>query len=245
MSHNVEQLRRELLGDSWYERVKGEFEKDYMKNLSQILSNEYYSWTIYPERKDIFRAFKLTPFEKVKVVVLGQDPYYNGRANGLAFGYSDGILGNFKKQSLEVIFDEIERDIRFGLYLEGNATLEQWAEQGVLMLNTVLTVRKNSADSHSRIGWQNFTSYVMTMLMIQSRPLVVMCWGSKAKTFISTIPNPKSHLVLYAPHPAADLYRSNEFGDIKPNFPYTFAGCNHFSKCNEYLGSKGTEKINW
>lgn len=242
---NLEETRKSLLGEEWYKRLKGEFEKPYMIRLSTLLTKEYYNRTIYPEKQLLFRALKDTPFNKVKVVIIGQDPYYNGKANGLAFGYDDGRLSQYKKGSLEVIFDEIERDVKFGLYLEGNATLEQWAEQGVLLLNTVLSVRKGEANSHKKIGWQNFTSYIVTLLMIQSRPLVVMAWGREAEGFINSIPNPKQHLILKAPHPAADLYKLNNFGSLEPNYPYTFAGCNHFSQCNQYLGMKGIEGINW
>jgi uracil-DNA glycosylase len=241
---------QEKVGEHWYQILKEEFSKEYFINLGKWISYTRESKTIYPESEDVFRAFKLTPFNKVKVVILGQDPYYNGQADGLAFSYKDGeSLGN-TKQSLDILWEEMERDVQFGLYLSFDKDLEWLAEQGVFLLNTVLTVFRNQANSHANKGWEKFTMMSLYMIMKHHKNIVFLLWGSKALQTYNKVAvhfpfNENNHFTLEAPHPAADLYKRDGLGMVIPDYPNTFAGCGHFSKCNQILKEHNIEEIRW
>jgi uracil-DNA glycosylase len=240
---NKEKSLREKLGDSWYNILNSEFDSNYMTELGKRIATERNEGKyIYPESKDIFNAFKLTPYENVKVVIVGQDPYHTpnskdykgttGIANGLAFASQD--LATLPP-SLENIFKEIEDDIKFGLYLNGDYDLTYWAEQGVFLLNKVLTVEKGKAGSHKGWGWEVFTMKVIKHLVKSPNRLVFILWGADAREYKSLIPNDGYHLVLEAAHPAAEQYKSNA----------GFFGCKHFSKTNKFLKENYGTEINW
>lgn len=234
-----EKILRERLGNSWYEKLKWDFDQKYMDNISSKIGNRRGFRTIYPDPEDTFNAFKLTPFEKVKVVIIGQDPYHTpslkdpkkGIAHGLAFSSQDPTI---LPPSLENIFKEVEEDIKFGLYLKGDYDLSYWAEQGVFLLNTVLTVDKGVAGSHSTFGWQEFTTRVVKLINAKPDRVVWMLWGKDAKEFKSIISD-EHHLVLEAAHPAAEQYRENA----------GFFGTKPFSKANEFLKKYGYGEISW
>jgi uracil-DNA glycosylase len=238
-----EKSLREKLGNSWYELLKNEFDSEYMITLGKRIATERNEGKyIYPESKDIFNAFKLTPYENVKVVILGQDPYHTqhsedwktkrGIAHGLAFSSQDPAT---LPPSLENIFKEIEDDIKFGLYLNGDYDLTYWADQGVFLLNKVLTVEKGKAGSHKGWGWEVFTMKVIKHLVKSPNRLVFILWGADAREYKSLIPNDGYHLVLEAAHPAAEQYKSNA----------GFFGCKHFSKTNKFLKENYGTEINW
>lgn len=212
----------------WSEALSPEFRKDYYRKLYEIVNTEYRSNTIYPPAEDIFNAFHLTPLEKVKCVILGQDPYHEpGQAHGLCFSVKPGTD---IPPSLANIYKELHDDL--GLFVPNNGYLEKWAKQGVLMLNTILTVRAHQAFSHKDIGWQIFTDAVIDILNREDRPIVYLLWGSPAGKKAAMLNNPK-HLVLKAPHPSPlSAYRG-------------FFGCKHFSKANEFLVSNGLDPIDW
>ena len=216
------------LSGSWANALKGEFSKDYYKKLFQTVGAEYKTHTIYPPADDIFNAFHFTPLEQVKVVILGQDPYHEpGQAHGLCFSVKPEVS---IPPSLVNIYKELEDDL--GCYIPNNGYLEKWARQGVLMLNTVLTVRAHQANSHQGRGWENFTDAVIQAVNAQDRPIVYMLWGRPAQSKIPMLTNPK-HLILTAPHPSPlSAYRG-------------FFGCKHFSKANEFLKTNGAEPIDW
>ena len=216
------------LSGSWANALKGEFSKDYYKKLFQTVGAEYKTHTIYPPADDIFNAFHFTPLEQVKVVILGQDPYHEpGQAHGLCFSVKPEVS---IPPSLVNIYKELEDDL--GCYIPNNGYLEKWARQGVLMLNTVLTVRAHQANSHQGRGWENFTDAVIQAVNAQDRPIVYMLWGRPAQSKIPMLTNPK-HLILTAPHPSPlSAYRG-------------FFGCKHFSKANEFLKANGAEPIDW
>lgn len=205
-----------------------EFEKPYFKALAAFVKDEYTSKTIYPAPANIFRAFELCPFEKVKVVILGQDPYHGaGQANGLCFSVSDVVA---IPPSLQNIFKEIKSDIGGDLRTQSN--LDHWAEQGVLLLNATLTVAAGQAGSHQKKGWEEFTDAVIRVLSEQKSNLVFLLWGKYAQEKGKMI-DEKKHLVLRAAHPS-------------PFSAYSgFFGCKHFSKTNEYLEWNGKEPIAW
>jgi uracil-DNA glycosylase len=221
---------------SWQKKLVEEFEKPYFAGLTEFVKKEYKEEVVYPPPKYIFRAFDLCPFEKVKVVILGQDPYHGQRqANGLAFAVDENIV---VPPSLQNIFKELSIDCSLpfeSLAKKGN--LEQWAEQGVLLLNATLTVRAHSAGSHQGRGWELFTDAAIKVLS-DERPgragehLVFMLWGNYAKAKGAHIDKNK-HLVLEAPHPS-------------PFSAYSgFFGCKHFSKANDYLIANGETPIDW
>lgn len=212
----------------WANVLEEEFKKPYYKNLYQFVKNEYKTKTIYPPSEDLFSAFHLTPLENVKVVILGQDPYHEpNQAHGLCFSVKKGVK---IPPSLVNIYKEIEDDL--GIKPPNHGYLESWAKQGVLLLNTVLTVRAHQANSHKGRGWEEFTDSVIKAVGQKETPVVFLLWGSNAQTKTSLINN-KSHLVLKAPHPSPlSAYRG-------------FFGCKHFSKTNEFLVSKGIEPIDW
>ncbi len=213
---------------AWASALKGEFRKPYYKKLFEVVAAEYQSRVIYPPADDLFNAFHFTPLEQVKVVILGQDPYHDeGQAHGLCFSVRPGIA---IPPSLVNIYKEMEEDL--GCYIPNNGYLEKWARQGVLMLNTVLTVRAHQAHSHKNIGWEEFTDAAIRVLAEQDRPLVFILWGKPAQAKKAMISNPK-HLVLEAPHPSPlSAYRG-------------FFGSKPFSTTNRYLKDQGLQPIDW
>lgn len=213
---------------SWLQHVGEEFEKDYFKELIEFVKKEYSSKTVYPEGKNIFRAFELCPFENVKVVILGQDPYHGPKqANGLCFSVNEGIP---LPPSLQNIYKEIADDIGTAMPRTGN--LDNWARQGVLLLNATLTVRANQAGSHQHKGWEEFTNAVIKAISDQKEHIVFLLWGRYAQKKGEIIDRTKHH-VLTAAHPS-------------PFSAYSgFFGCKHFSKTNEYLQKIGEKPIDW
>ena len=212
----------------WEKALAPEFRAPYYRQLYNTVREEYSKYTIYPPASELFSAFHLTPLEDVKVVILGQDPYHEeGQAHGLCFSVKPGID---TPPSLQNIYKELEADE--GCYIPNNGYLEKWAKQGVLLLNTVLSVRAHKAFSHADIGWQQFTDAVLRILDTQDRPMVFLLWGKPAQAKNKFITNPK-HLVLQAPHPSPlSAYRG-------------FFGCGHFSKTNEFLSANGLTPIDW
>lgn len=216
------------LGNEWDNILKDEFNKEYYLRLRRFLKDEYSSYTVYPHMNDIFNALKTTSYNDVKAVILGQDPYHNpNQAHGLAFSVKEGTA---PPPSLVNIYKELYDDI--GAIIPKSGNLMSWARQGVLLLNTVLTVRAGMAFSHRKIGWEIFTDSVISHLNCREKPIVFMLWGKPAQLKKSLITN-KNHYILCAPHPSP----LSAFGG--------FFGCKHFSKTNEILISHGMEKINW
>lgn len=216
------------LQGQWLEALKPEFKKPYYKELFEKVGQEYQQRKIFPVPDDIFNAFHFTPLDEVKVVILGQDPYHNdGQAHGLCFSVKPEVE---VPPSLINIYQELHEDC--GCEIPNNGYLEKWAKQGVLLLNTVLTVRAHQANSHRGIGWEEFTDAAIRVLNEQDRPMVFLLWGRPAQMKKSMLNNPK-HLILEAPHPSPlSAYRG-------------FFGCRHFSKTNEFLKSHGLEPIDW
>lgn len=214
--------------DSWSAVLSEEFEKPYFKSLTDFVKSEYQSKTIYPDGKNIFNAFDHCPFDRVKVVILGQDPYHGpGQAHGLAFSVKEGIPF---PPSLSNIFKELQRDLDIPFPPHGN--LERWADQGVFLLNATLTVQAHQAGSHQNKGWEEFTDAVIRTLADKRSNIVFMLWGAYARKKAVVIPDGK-HLKLYAPHPSPlSAHRG-------------FIGCGHFRKANEYLKEKGIDPIVW
>lgn len=217
-----------VLGETWGEKLTKEFEQEYMVNLSKRLIYERETKAIYPSRDKVFSAFKSTPYEKVRVVILGQDPYINGEAHGLAFSSQTNIT-----PSLRVIYKEILDDVPEGYTGTLNPNLSHWAEQGVFLLNTILTVEAKKSLSHSNMGWESFTLRAIRELNSHPNRLVFLLWGRPAKAYISHVDTDK-HLVLCAAHPAAEAYGRGGF-----------LGCRHFSKTNEFLEENYNTKIKW
>ncbi len=216
------------LGNEWDELLKSEFEKPYYKQLREFLKAEYSTYTIYPNMYDIFNAFKLTPYNNVKAVILGQDPYHEpGQAHGLAFSVQDGTV---PPPSLKNIYKELNADL--GLPIPEKGDLTKWAEQGVLLLNTALTVRRGAANSHRGKGWENFTDSIIKIMNEREKPVVFILWGANARAKTALITNPV-HKTLTCAHPSP-LSAFNGF-----------FGCKHFSKCNEFLRANGIEEIDW
>ena len=213
---------------SWKVALAPEFEKPYFGSLVSFLRQEKASGaTIFPPGSQIFRAFDLTPMDKVKVVILGQDPYHGpGQAHGLSFSVPYGVPA---PPSLKNIFKEIETDL--GVQMSGCPNLEKWANQGVLLLNAVLTVRCGEAASHSKIGWQEFTDAVIKCISDKCEGVVFMLWGNFARTKSALIDSSR-HCILEAAHPS-------------PLARGAFFGCRHFSKANEYLKATGRSPIEW
>lgn len=218
---------------SWAKHLESEFEKPYFAELAEFVKREYKDGVVYPPPKNIFRAFDLCPFEKVKVVILGQDPYHGARqANGLAFAVDEDTN---VPPSLRNIFQEIQSDFEKPLTHTGG-DLSRWARQGVLLLNATLTVRAGSAGSHQERGWELFTDAAVRALSEGREHLVFMLWGNYAKAkgkSESAHINRSKHLVLEAPHPSPFSAASG------------FFGCRHFSRANEYLLGNGETSINW
>ena len=214
--------------ESWKQRLAPEFEKDYFVRLTDFVRSEYQTTTIYPPGKLVFNAFNLCPFDKAKVVIIGQDPYHGvGQANGLCFSVDDGVQF---PPSLQNIFKEVSDDVGAAIPPTGN--LDRWAEQGVLLLNSVLTVRAHLAASHAGRGWEKFTDAVVRVIGEQKQGIVYMLWGSYAQKK-GSIADPSKNLILKAVHPSPlSAYRG-------------FFGCKHFSAANDYLKSIGKEPIRW
>lgn len=217
------------IANDWLPSIEGEFRKPYYKELYQFVKEEYSKHVVYPPSDDIFNALHLTPLKEVKVLILGQDPYINEHeAHGLCFS----VLPEQKKlpPSLQNIYKELHEDL--GCEIPNNGYLKKWAEQGVLLLNTVLTVRAHESNSHKGKGWENFTDAIIRAVNEQDRPIVYMLWGSHAQQKIPMLNNPK-HLILKAPHPSPlSAHRG-------------FFGCRHFSQANEFLEKNGIEPIDW
>ncbi|MCI7740164.1 MAG: uracil-DNA glycosylase [Clostridiales bacterium] len=216
------------LSGEWLEALKGEFRKPYYRALFQKVGEEYQTRKIFPPADDIFNAFHFTPLSQVKVVILGQDPYHNdGQAHGLCFSVKKEVD---IPPSLVNIYQELHDDL--GCYIPNNGYLEKWARQGVMMLNTVLTVRAHQANSHRGIGWEEFTDAAIRVIAEQDRPIVFLLWGRPAQAKKSMIYNPK-HLVLEAPHPSPlSAYRG-------------FFGSRPFSKTNDFLTANNLTPIDW
>lgn len=214
--------------ESWNDILNQEKEKPYFKALQNFVDNEYEKNICYPPKKDVFNALKLTPIDKVKVVILGQDPYINrNQAHGLAFSVLNGVL----PPSLKNIYKEIESDLGIKMSND-NGNLTKWAEQGVLLLNTVLTVRAGESNSHAKRGWELFTDSIIRYFGESDTPKVFMLWGRNAQNKERLIDN-KKHLILKAPHPS-------------PLSAYNgFFGCKHFSKANAFLKENGSKEIDW
>lgn len=213
---------------SWKEVLKDEFEKPYFKELTDFVRSEYLHTKIYPPPSNIFRAFDLCPFEKVAVVILGQDPYHGAnQANGLCFAVSHGVMA---PPSLKNLFQEIETDL--GHEVSHDTDLSRWAQQGVLLLNATLTVRAGLAGSHQGKGWEEFTDAAIRALNERRDGLVFLLWGNYAKAKGQYIDRSR-HCVLEAAHPSPFSAHNG------------FFGCKHFSKTNAYLREHGTCEINW
>lgn len=213
---------------SWREKLRDEFEKEYFINLTRFVRGEYRNGPVFPPGSKIFNAFDLCPFEDVRVVILGQDPYHNtGQAHGLCFSVMDGT--EFPP-SLVNIFKELNRDL--GVPVPSSGNLERWALQGVLLLNSILTVRAHQALSHQNRGWEMFTDAAISALNRDRDDLVFMLWGSYAQNKGASI-DASRHLVLKTVHPSP-LSASRGF-----------FGCSHFSKCNDYLLSRNLNPIRW
>lgn len=216
------------LGNSWNDLLKDEFGKEYYKKLSTFLASEYNTKTIYPVKDDIFNALRYTAYEDVKVVLLGQDPYHGaGQAHGLSFSVKPGIK---TPPSLLNMYKELKDDL--GLFIPNNGYLVNWAKQGVLLLNTVLTVREASPNSHKGKGWENFTNRIIELLNDREEPIVFLLWGNNAKEKTKIITN-KNHHILTTVHPSPLSAKTG------------FFGCKHFSKTNEILKSVNKEPIDW
>jgi len=247
-----EQLRSQI-GDWVNLPLWKEFNKKYMRYLQKFVRKERKKYTVYPDKEDVFRAFRLCSPSDLKCVILGQSPYHTGEADGLAFS-NGGDYQNISP-SLQNIFKEVENDVGFK-DVAPDPDLSRWAEQGVLLLNTSLTVREGDADSHLKIDgkklWQRFTKKALRICSAITKPVVFMLWGSHAKSFIKDTPPTIDPLkvkgfmdedesgenkILQAYHPAAELYRNYD--------KIAWFGCSHFSKANKFLKSKGIETIEW
>ncbi len=217
------------IGNSWDEKLKGEFDKEYYLKLREFLKTEYGSHIVYPDMHDIFNSLKAASFEDIKVVIIGQDPYHEpGQAHGMAFSVKPGVEA---PPSLKNIYKELASDIS-GFQIPESGYLQNWAEQGVLLLNAVLTVRAHQANSHKGKGWEIFTDRVIELVNEKETPVVFLLWGANARAKKILITNP-IHFVLEAPHPS-------------PLSAYNgFFGCKHFSKCNELLKKSGQKPIDW
>ena len=221
-------VRKPDIEEQWYKALKDEFEADYFADIKSFLIEEKKQHMVFPPSSLIFNAFNLTPFDDVKVVILGQDPYHNiGQAHGLAFSVPDNIQ---KPPSLINIFKELNQDM--GLPIPTHGNLEKWAKEGVLLLNASLTVRAHMAASHAKIGWQHFTDAAIKALSDKKQNLVFILWGNYAIAKENLIDHNK-HLILKTVHPSP-LSASRGF-----------FGCRHFSKTNEYLIKNNIKPINW
>ena len=216
------------ISNDWLAPLSGEFKKPYYRKLYDTVKREYEAHVVYPDANDIFNAFDFTPLSEVKVVILGQDPYHGpGQAHGLCFSVKDGVA---PPPSLVNIFKELHNDV--GCTVPQSGCLTKWAERGVMLLNSVLTVREGAAGSHRGKGWETFTDSVISRLNDRKVPIVFMLWGNYAKSKIPLITSDR-HLVLTAAHPSP-LSAS-----------YGFFGCRHFSKANDFLVRNGMTPVDW
>ncbi len=217
-----------MITNHWLPALKPEFSKAYYRKLYDIVRQEYETRQIFPAANDVFNAFDLTDLDQVKVVILGQDPYHEpGQAHGLSFSVKPGVD---IPPSLQNIYKELQDDL--GCRIPNNGYLKKWAEQGVLLLNTVLTVRAHAANSHRGIGWEEFTDAAIRALNLQDRPMVFILWGRPAQMKAAMLTNPK-HLILKAPHPSPlSAYRG-------------FFGSKPFSQTNHFLEKNGLTPIDW
>ncbi len=218
----------DLKSKGWNELIEEEFNKDYYKNLRQFLIEEYKTKVIYPNMYNIFDALKYTPYEDTKVLILGQDPYHGeNQAHGLAFSVQEGVK---TPPSLANIYKELQSDI--GYFIPNNGCLIPWAKQGVLLLNTSLTVREGEANSHQNKGWETFTDEIIKKLNKKQEPVIFVLWGGNARKKKTLIDN-KHHYILESAHPSPlSAYRG-------------FFGCNHFSRINEILIDLNKNPIDW
>ncbi len=216
------------IGNEWDALLADEFKKDYYLRLRQFLKSEYSTREIYPAAENIFNALKNTSYSDVKAVLLGQDPYHEpGQAHGLCFSVQDGVE---PPPSLKNIFAELNSDLGADIPKSGNLT--KWAQHGVLLLNTVLTVRRGAANSHKGMGWEILTDKIISILNDREKPMVFLLWGSHANAKKPLITNSR-HLILSTVHPSPlSAYRG-------------FFGCRHFSKANEFLKQNGLDEIDW
>ena len=217
-----------IFDNDWQDLLQEEFEKSYYQNLRKYLIKEYSTKIIYPDKYDIFNALKFTSYSDVKVVILGQDPYHGpNQAHGLSFSVKKGVK---IPPSLVNIYKELQDDI--GCYIPNNGYLESWTKQGVLLLNTVLTVRAHEANSHRNIGWEIFTDKIISLLNDRTDPIVFILWGNPSIAKTKLITN-RQHFIITSPHPSPlSAYRG-------------FLGSKPFSKTNEFLKSINKEPINW
>lgn len=214
--------------NTWDEKLEHEMNKPYFLDMLTFLDREYENKQIYPPRGKIFNALKTTPFGDIKVVILGQDPYHGyGQAHGLCFSVNKGVA---LPPSLKNIYKEMEEDL--GIVQPKHGYLQSWAAQGVLMLNTVLTVEEGKPNSHAKLGWQTFTDEIIKLVNTQEKPIVFLLWGRNAINKAKFI-NQNKHLVLTSVHPSP----LSAYGG--------FFGCKHFSKCNEFLTKNGIKPIEW
>lgn len=216
------------LTNGWAKALAEEFNKDYYRELYNFIKKEYTENVVYPESKNIFSALELTDIDDVKVVILGQDPYHEpGQAHGLCFSVMPGVKA---PPSLENIYKELHDDM--GCYIPNNGYLIKWAKQGVLLLNTVMTVKAHMANSHKGHGWETFTDAIISKVNEKDEPVVFILWGSPAQKKIPMLTNPK-HLILKAPHPSPlSSYRG-------------FFGSKPFSQTNDFLVKNGMQPIDW
>ncbi len=219
---------KKILDNDWQDLLDEEFQKEYYQNLRKFLISEYRNKIIYPNMNDIFNALKLTSYKDVKVVILGQDPYHGpNQAHGLAFSVNKGVK---VPPSLVNIYKELHDDL--GCYIPNNGYLESWSKQGVLLLNTVLTVREHEANSHRNMGWEQFTDKIISLLNDREDPIVFILWGNPSISKKKLITN-KNHFIITSPHPSPlSAFRG-------------FFGSQPFSKTNEFLKSINKTPINW
>lgn len=214
--------------NDWDDLLINEFQKSYYQQLRKLLINEYKTQTIYPQKENIFSAFKLTPYKDIKIVILGQDPYHGkGQAHGLAFSVEKGIPN---PPSLQNIFKELQNEGEGTCFKHGS--LENWAKQGIFLLNTTLTVREGCPNSHVKLGWNIFTDEVIKLINQKKEPVIFLLWGNNARNKKQFITN-SHHIVLETVHPSP----------LSAN--RGFFGCNHFKKVNEILEKFGKDKIKW
>ncbi|MDD3106867.1 MAG: uracil-DNA glycosylase [Bacilli bacterium] len=217
-----------IISESWDAVVKKEYYEPYFLALVKFLENEYTHHKVYPPMNDLFSAFRMTNYENVKVVIIGQDPYHEfGQAHGLCFSVPSGVM---IPPSLQNIFIELKNDLNIPISRNGDLT--KWAKQGVLLLNTVLTVREGSPNSHQNMGWETFTDYILRLINQKETPVVYILWGKHAMKKAQLITNP-NHIIVSGPHPSPlSVYRG-------------FFGGKYFSRCNQFLNSNGLKPIDW
>jgi len=222
--------RKNLLGYDWFNVLRAEFHKPYWHTLGTEVARRRAINKVYPEKEDVFRAFKLTPYSEVKVVIIGQDPYHNGNADGLAFSSKDALR---LPPSLDKIYEALEEEIRFGFYLDKDPSLAKYAEQGVLLLNASLTVDEGQPNSHKTLGWGIMMERVLALLKDHKHDLVFMLWGTYAKNLRSYVENER-HLILEAEHPVMGARENRRWNNNQ---------C--FTKANQFLQQKGYGEIIW